>query len=855
MKFDRTTALYLLMVAVGTAALWAIFSASGDMKAPPDISGTWELRGAEAVEPISLHIEQSGRFLEMKWDQDPPAQCKLVPQNDSAIAGTFRLEGLASLHVLSVAEDGEQLAIERPGDAGKTIRFVGHRRDLSSAAGSGSPARAPGSAPHHLILRLLGQIVVILALSQVVGRLFLLIQQPKVIGEMIAGIMLGPSLLGWVWPEVSQAIFAPGTTLYLNILSQVGVVFFLFLIGLELDPRLLQNQGRSAVVVSHASILAPFVFGGLLTIYLYPLVFTDTPAMRFSSATLFMGAAMSVTAFPVLARILTDRNLHKTSVGALTIACAAVDDVTAWCILAFVVGFVQSAGLAPALTTAGLSIAYVLTMLFFVRPLLVRLERIYERQGKLRREMTGLIFLMVLASAATTEAIGIHALFGAFLMGAIMPKGSKFVHELNGKIEDFTVVLLLPVFFAYTGLHTHIGLINSRELWMLTGLIVLVACAGKFGGSLVAARVCGMGWRQSSAIGILMNTRGLMELVILNIGRELGVITDAVFAMMVIMAIVTTFLTTPVLNLVYPDRLLRDVRRRERSADAFGVLLAVSLPKSAKPLLRLAEVIAGTDDARRHIIGLNLRRADEREAYRAAVDHRAAENGDVASAFAEYSQLLQVPVETMSFVSRDAATDIVRIGRENRSNLILMGYHNPVIGQTFLGGTVHRVLEEAASDVGIFVDRGLYARPKTVLVPYLGTPNDRLALETAARIGRNSGAAATVLHFVGRDRGTRGRPAEKLGARNSTEQVFSDPTQPAPVKFMVIEDDDPIAAILSHAASHDLVVIGISEQWGLTSRLFGWRAERIARDCPSSLLMLKRNERPVEAGARLEPVV
>lgn len=845
---SRPSILYLFMILAGAAGIWAILAAADSMHAPPDLSGTWTLREPDTDKPpISIRIEQSGQFLRVSWNHAASENCKLEPVAAPGADQSFQLIGLSDPYAVSLSADRTQLTLRLIGGTADTGPGLSGRRttdapvqNTTSTDASPSDAIAPTPPKHHLILRLLCQIAVILAASQLVGRIFERLNQPKVMGEMVAGIMLGPSLLGWLWPDASALLFTSGTTHYLNILSQVGVVFFLFLIGLELDPKLLRNRGHTAVVVSHASIIAPFLLGGLLTVYLYPLVFTDTPAMRFSSATLFMGAAMSITAFPVLARILTERNLHKTPVGAVTITCAAVDDVTAWCMLAFVVGFARADGLAPAILTAAFSAIYVMAMMFIIRPLLLKLERMSERQGGVGRAVVGIVFMAVLLSAAATEAIGIHALFGAFLMGAIMPKSSKFVRELNDKIEDFVVVLLLPIFFAYTGLHTQIGLLNTGEMWLLTALIVFVASAGKFGGSTIAARVCGLHWREAAAIGILMNTRGLMELVILNIGRELGVITDAVFAMMVIMALVTTFLTTPILNWVYPDRLLRAARERELAADAYGILMPISLPRSAKPLLRLADVIAGPDEHKKNIIALHLRRAEEHEAYRAAINDESAEDRSVIDLIIEQSKALHIPIEPLAFMSRDPAADIARIAYENQVNLVLMGFHNPVIGQNFLGGTVHRVLQEAQTSVGIFIDRGLHEKPKNILVPYLGSPHDKLALELTARMGRNAGAAVTMLHIVKPGRGTGATTDEKLNAQGTSEQVFADPTQPVPVTFKVVESNDPIAAVLDYAKPFDLVAIGIAEEWGLTSQLFGWRAERIARDCPSSLLITRR---------------
>ncbi|HTL29984.1 MAG TPA: cation:proton antiporter, partial [Tepidisphaeraceae bacterium] len=595
------------------------------------------------------------------------------------------------------------------------------------------------------ILLLLLQILLILALSRAVGVLFRYLHQPQVMGEMVAGIMLGPSLFGWIAPNAWRTVFPPASIDALNVLSQVGVIFFLFLVGLELDPKLLRKRGHAAVVISHVSIIAPFLLGASLALLLYTQLFNNAPHMPFQSVALFMGAAMSITAFPVLARILTERNLHKTKVGAVAITCAAVDDVTAWCMLAFVVAIARANGVYPAAVTAVLAAIYVAVMFLIVRPFLYRLQIIYDRQGRLTQGILAVIFLLILASAYTTEAIGIHALFGAFLMGAIMPKGTSFIRALSEKLEDYTVILLLPIFFAYTGLQTQIGLLSSPELWFYTALVILVACLGKIGGSMFAARAVGLPWREASAIGVLMNTRGLMELVILNIGLKEGVITDAVFAMMIIMALVTTALTTPLLHWVYPQHMFGPTTRERKPGEDFSILVPIARPENGVALARLAAMLIGDPNRGAKVFALHLQPARERDAYRSGLDEDASD--PALAPLLDEAARLHLPTDPINFVTRDISGDIAKVADGRQANLVLMGFHKPVIGATILGGTVHRVLTTCPADVGIFVDRGL-EQVKRILVPFLGSSHDRLAMELAARMSRKTSAEITILHVV-----------------------------------------------------------------------------------------------------------
>jgi Kef-type K+ transport system membrane component KefB len=368
--------------------------------------------------------------------------------------------------------------------------------------------------------------------------------------------MLGPSLLGWIAPLFSASLFQPASLGYLSALSQVGVVVFMFLVGLGINPKELKNQGHTAVLTSHVSITLPFVLASFLAIYLYPrLSDNSVPFIHFA---LFMGAAMSITAFPVLARILAERNLLQSRLGTMAIACAAVDDVTGWCVLAYIVLLVRATGAQGGiwLTMGGL-ISFTLIMLFVVRRLVGRFEVIYQKTGRLSENAITLMVLLFLGSALCTESLGIHLLFGSFLMGAIMPKDARFVRYVRERFEIIVGTLLLPLFFAFTGLRTNIGLVKGHEMWGYCILIILVATVGKFGGSMLAAWWTGMPAREAAGVGTLMNPRGLMELVVLNIGLDIKVISPALFSMMVLMALVTTFMTSLLLEAICPDKMLK----------------------------------------------------------------------------------------------------------------------------------------------------------------------------------------------------------------------------------------------------------------------------------------------------------
>jgi Kef-type K+ transport system membrane component KefB len=333
---------------------------------------------------------------------------------------------------------------------------------------------------------------------------------------------------------------------FLGIIAQLGIILYMFLVGLELDLKLLRNSGHKTLMISHASIVVPFVSGALLAILLFP-SYAPT-GVSFTTFSLFLGVSMAITAFPVLARILNEKGLSKTPLGAMALTCAAIDDVTAWCLLAFVTSVAQ-ASILSAVSTILLTIAYIAFMFVLMKPIAQKGVAILERSARLSEGNLAIILLALLISALATEFIGIHAIFGAFLLGAVTPHDSRVAKELTERLQDLVQVLFLPAFFAFTGMRTQIGLLSGPDDWKICGIIILVAIAGKFIGTIGASRMCGIRWRESCALGVLMNTRGLVELIVLNIGLDLGVISPRLFTMLVIMALVTTFMTGPALSL------------------------------------------------------------------------------------------------------------------------------------------------------------------------------------------------------------------------------------------------------------------------------------------------------------------
>lgn len=534
----------------------------------------------------------------------------------------------------------------------------------------------------HPLAILLLQIVTIIVVARIFGFFCKKIGQPSVIGEIIAGIFLGPSFIGMYFPEFSQFVFPEKSMDNLKFLSQIGLILFMFVVGMELELKTLKNKANHAVVISHASIIFPFTLGVGLAYLIYSEFAPDN--VNFLSFALFIGISMSITAFPVLARIVQERGLSKTKLGSIVITCAAADDITAWCILAAVIAIVKAGSVLSSVYIILMAIAYVLIMLKFVQPFLKRLGDKYSNKESLSKPVVAIFFITLLISAFTTEVIGIHALFGAFLAGVIMPSNMNFRTIFIEKIEDVSVLLLLPLFFVFTGLRTQIGLLNDWHLWSIAILIVAVATTGKFLGSALAAKFVGQNWRDSLIIGALMNTRGLMELIVLNIGYDLGVLSDEIFAMLVIMALITTFMTGPLLDLInrfIPEKKTEEqINSTQELSTKYSILLSFGSPERGRTLLRLANSFIRKSPENANITALHVSLSNDLNQFNAEEYERVS-----FAPIDEESKKLHIPVVTLFKPTVDIDKEITDTSNAGNFDLLLIGIGRSVFEGSLLG--------------------------------------------------------------------------------------------------------------------------------------------------------------------------
>jgi Kef-type K+ transport system membrane component KefB len=717
----------------------------------------------------------------------------------------------------------------------------------------------------NIVVTILIEILVVIGFSRLVGWAFRSIDQPLVIGEIVAGIALGPSLLGWLAPGLAGSLFPAATIPSLNVLSQIGLIFFMFLIGLELDPKYLRGNLKTAVVISGVSILIPFSLAGILSVFIYPVL--SKSDVSFTAFSLFLGAAMSITAFPVLARIITEKNLQNTRLGTLALTCAAVDDVTAWCLLALAIAVTRTNNIADAVPTIIYSLAYIGGMLTIGRWLLQLLSTYYDRAGKLSQIMLAAIYMAVVASALITEAIGIHLIFGAFLIGAAMPKKPRLVREIAQKTEDFVLIFLLPIFFAYSGLKTQVGLLNTPDLWFLCLAILGVAIVGKYVGTYYAARSCGIDRQEASALGWLMNTRGLTELIVLNIGLELGVISSTLFTMLVIMALVTTFMTSPLLEWTYPKKMMRLHSQPDPaqgfehipiSADLqdstaitfqppvdYRILVPVANPDTQKGLLQLAISIAQNNRQSAIINPLSLIELEEDYLFQSTPFEA---NRLIERRLQQLNTLIATlePIEARSIfqpivqIGYDVAQKTAVIAALDRANLVLLGWHRPTFTNNRLGGRVAKMLGTTPADVAVFIDankdREITTSYQKLLVPYTANNHDDLAVEIALRMLSNDRDRQLKLIQISSSE----TPGSELSAELDRLLENLPAEMSARIQISTLDAIDPIPKIVDISRHVDLTITGIGRTWGRRKPILDSYTDRLAIQCASSLLIARR---------------
>ena len=645
-------------------------------------------------------------------------------------------------------------------------------------SGNGSWSDFLASMQHNFqdpLAILLAQIVTIILVARFFGWVFKKIGQPTVIGEIIAGIVLGPSLVGMYFPEFSAALFPVESLGNLKFLSQIGLILFMFVIGMELDMKVLKNKANEAVVISHASIVIPFALGIGLAYFVYDQFAPE--GVKFLSFSLFMGIALSITAFPVLARIVQERGIHKTKLGAIVITCAAADDITAWCILAVVIAIVKAGTFVSSLYIIMLALLYVLAMIFIVKPFLKRIGDLYGSKDSIVKPVVAIFFLVLIISSYATEVIGIHALFGAFMAGAIMPDIPKFRTIFIEKVEDVALILLLPLFFVFTGLKTEIGLLNDPYLWKVTGFIILVAIVGKFLGSALAAKFVGQSWRDSLTIGALMNTRGLMELIVLNIGLELKVLTPEVFTMMVIMALVTTFMTGPALDLINFIFKTKDGGEIDEPTNfnKYRILISFGNNEKGKSLLRLANSFIKKQKAQSSITVMHLSLSDEVHSFN--LDNK---EKNSFSPIVEESQLLDQEIDTIFKATQDIENEIADVANQGDYDLLLIGLGKSIFEGTLLGKLIgfttriinpdrlidkftgkeglfenspfdertRQIISKTKMPIGILIDKDLQ-QVNTVFIPIFST-EDSFLIDYAQKLIYNNNSKIVILDVKGR---------------------------------------------------------------------------------------------------------
>jgi Kef-type K+ transport system membrane component KefB len=800
-----------------------------DEHAQPAIAGVYSTSSACLGE--SVRLTQSGQFVDLAGGAEGKLRLR-----DGGLAGTVTCvsggTAAVSLHVAGAAAAPRLTGTVDGSPA--TARFA----EALPAAGASAKASVHRSS-EETFGRLMIAIAAVLLAARLVGVLTARLGQPQVMGEVLAGILLGPTLLGAVWPSAMGYLFPGDIVSLVSGAAQIGLAFYLFLVGMELDPRILRDRIGEALLISNTSVAFPMSLGFLVALPIYKLL---APDVRYLPFALFMGVAMSITAFPVLARILIERRMLKRPVGALAMAGAAVDDVTAWGLLALATAVAASGHATHAAQVVGLAILFTAAMLLVGRRLLGRLSKAYDEVGQVPQLWLGAIFVCVLLSAYVAQEIGVAAIFGAFVMGLIMPRRAGLTADVSRRFENFVVLVLLPLFFVVTGLKTHVNSLNRPILWGLTLALIGVAITGKFAGAMLAARYARFGLRDSAAIGALMNTRGLTELIVLNIGLDLGVISTQLFTMLVVMALVTTFMAGPLLRVLDPryelsepvENELRQAPRTEAgTVPRKAVLVAPQDEKNLDALLELAEplatvvppreiIIAEVVVPKRYVTGAALD-ADELAAASEALNERRAELAARG-----------IAARTAAFTTAHPGRDYLRLTAEEEIDLVLLDGRRPLLGGGIPGGPVGEVLEKAPCDVAVLVERpGMPSidAEHPVMVPFGGGDHDWAALELGAWI---ASAKGTPLKLVGA--AAEGGDASRILSSASlvVQQLAGVVTEPLLV-------DTSNGGLVHAVEGAGLLVIGLSDRW--RDEGLGAVRSAIAKSGVAPILFVRRGAR------------
>ena len=818
---------YVVLAAFLAGSSAAALGLSARVDAAPDVAGAYAVEPARCLGP-RVEIEQSGQFLALSGGG--AAELRL---RDGRVAGD------------AACPDGSRAEVSLAPAAGGRLEGTvgGDRVVLSPAAGrAGEEAGQAGEGGHlsgeEVVGRLMLAIAVVILAARLLGAALGALGQPRVMGEVLAGIALGPTLVGAVWPAFQDYVFPPDVVPLLFGAAQLGLVFYLFLLGMELDVDVVRRQLARAVFISNASIAVPFALGLLLSVVLYELLAPNVDYLPFA---LFIGVALSITAFPVLARILVERRMLRRPVGAIAIAGAAIDDVTAWGLLALATAVAGTGSGLDALGVVALAGAFTAGMLLVARPALGRVSVAYDEAGHVPAVWMGAIVVAVLVAAYTAQEIGVAAVFGAFVTGLVMPRHAGLTRDVSRRLEEFVVVVLLPLFFVVTGLRTDVGALDRPLLWLLGLAVLAVAVAGKVVGAAAAARLSGMPRRESLVVGALMNTRGLTELIVLNIGLELGIISTALFTMLVLVALVTTFAAGPALRLLDPrgelgeppeDELDRFAPERE----ALRSILVAPLDDSAtEPLLAVAEPLARSEPPRELLLVHLLQPAS----LAPGLSREAREVAEAAADLNARRALLEargVAARAAAFTSPDVGSDLVRLAARESVDLLLVNGRRPLLGPGVPGGETGRALADAPCDVAVLVDREGDVRPgpdRPVVVPFGGAPHDWTALELGAWLAAAHGAPLRLLGAAARDE--RGRDASRLLAEASlvVQQLAGVAAEPS-----LVRPGEVVAA----AAGSGLLVVGLAERWR-EEGLGPVRAE-LLRAAPAPTLLVRRGRRP-----------